>query len=443
MIIHRDNSSNPRNASAAEARRDRERRASRQPEIGMHATLETASDHATKPMKVLHVIPTVNPDYGGPIAGIFTSSEAMREHGYEYEIVSLDAPTDPWVARCPLPVHPTGTRRSGIPDWAKRLLLVRYGYTPRFVPWLKAHASCYDAVIVHGHWNYASLGSWRALKRGMVPYFAFPHGMLDPYFNKLNPLKAIAKQIIWWIGEGRLVATATGVLFVSEEEKLLAARSFWPFRGRCLVIPYGTKEVEGDPTAQKEAFLAAVPKLAGRDFLLYLGRIHPKKGCDLLIEAFAAIAKHTPSLDLVVAGPDSVGWASALQDRAEVLGIANRVHWPGALQGDRKWGAFRAATAFVLPSHQENFGIVIAEAAACGTPILTTFKVNIWREVNDSGAGLVASDDVAGITEMLDRFWRLSEPDRRRMRACARDLFTAKLDIRAMAPELARALRSR
>lgn len=394
-------------------------------------------------MKVLHVIPTVNPEYGGPIAGIFTSSVALREQGCECEIVSLDAPTDPWVVGCPLPVHPTGSGRDGMPGWAKQLLLVRYGYTPSFVPWLKKNASRYDAVIVNGLWNYATFGAWRALRHGMVPYFVFPHGMLDPYFNKLDPLKAMAKQLVWWFSEGPLIAAATGVFFVSEEEKLLAEGSFWPFRCRGQVLPFGTEDVGGDPKAQEAAFLAAFPKLAGRDFLLYLGRIHPKKGCDLLIEAFAAVAKEAPGLDLVVAGPDSVGWAKALEDRSEELGIADRIHWPGMLQGDLKWGAFRAASAFVLPSHQENFGIVIAEASACGTPTLTTFKVNIWREVRDGGAGLVASDDVAGISDMLERFLHLSEQDRLHMGASARALFVAKLDIRAMAPQFVRALRSR
>jgi glycosyltransferase involved in cell wall biosynthesis len=395
------------------------------------------------PMKVLHVIPTVNPEYGGPIAGIFTSSAALSEQGCESEIVSLDAPTDPWVAGCPLPVHPMGSRRAETPAWAKRLLLLRYGYTPRFVPWLEENASRYDAVIVHGLWNYATFGAWRALRHGTVPYFVFPHGMLDPYFNKLDPLKAMAKQLVWWFSEGPLIASATRVFFVSEEEKVLAETSFWPFRCRGQVLPFGTEDVGGDPKAQRAAFLAAFPKLAGRDVLLYLGRIHPKKGCDLLIEAFAAVASKVPGLDLVVAGPDPIGWAKTLRDRSEELGIADRIHWPGMLQGDLKWGAFRAASAFVLPSHQENFGIVIAEASACGTPTLTTFKVNIWREVRDSGAGLVGADDVAGIRDMLERFLQLTETERRHMGTAARALFVAKLDIRAMAPQLVRALRSR
>jgi len=178
---------------------------------------------AAPPIKILHVIPSVNPEYGGPIAAILTSAAALKEAGCDLEIVSLDAPTDPWVIDCPLPVHATGSRSSATPVWTKKLILQRYGYTPKFVPWLKDHAADYDAVIVNGLWNYATFGAWRALRGGGVPYFVFPHGMLDPYFNKLNPMKAMAKQVLWWICEGRLMAGAAGIFFVSEEEKLLAA----------------------------------------------------------------------------------------------------------------------------------------------------------------------------------------------------------------------------
>lgn len=393
-------------------------------------------------MKILHVIPTANPEYGGPLAGIFTSAGALRELGCDCELVTLDSPTDPWVATCPLPVHPTGSRSSASHGPSKRMLLLRYGYTPGFVPWLRKNASHYDAVIVNGLWNYASLGAWRALCHTSIPYFVFPHGMLDPYFNKVDRLKAMAKQLVWWLADGRLVAGARTVFFVSEEEKRLARGSFWPFRCHAEVLPFGTEDVVGDAEAQVAGFRTAVPRLEGREFLLYLGRIHPKKGCDLLLEAFAAVAARAPDLDLVVAGPDSIGWAKVLQARAAELGITRRIHWTGMLQGDLKWGAFRAAAAFVLPSHQENFGVVIAEAAACGTPVLTTDKVNIWREVSDAGAGLVASDDVEGITDLLDRFLALSPEARRRMGVRARELFVEKFDIRAMAPRFIHALRS-
>jgi glycosyltransferase involved in cell wall biosynthesis len=110
------------------------------------------------------------------------------------------------------------------------------------------------------------------------------------------------------------------------------------------------------------------------------------------------------------------------------------------LTGDAKWGAFRAAEAFVLPSHQENFGIVVAEALACGKPVLITNKVNIWHEVEAAGAGLVADDDTPGIASLLRRFLCMSEADRAKMGEAARRCFERNFDVRAAALSLADAL---
>ena len=129
------------------------------------------------------------------------------------------------------------------------------------------------------------------------------------------------------------------------------------------------------------------PRFAAAVFLLFLSRIHEKKGCDLLLRAFAKIAAEYPELYLVVAGPDPMQLESRLRTQADRAGIGHRVYWPGMLQGAAKYGAFRCAEAFVLPSHQENFGIVVAEALACGTPVLISDQVNIWREILESGVG--------------------------------------------------------
>lgn len=393
-------------------------------------------------MIILHVIGTVNPESGGPIEGIFTSSPVLREQGCDREVMSLDSPSDPWVKTCPLRVYPMGIRHPDYPAWRAKIPWLRYGYTPHLVPWLRENAKRYDAVIVNGLWNYIALGAARALVKTDTRYFVYAHGMLDPYFNKVNPIKAMFKQVLWWFSEGRLLANATGVMFVTEEERRLARHSFWPFRCRDQVVPYGIVDIKGDPKAQAAAFRAALPKLGDRDFILFLSRIHPKKGCDLLVEAFAKLAAKNATLDLVVAGPDSLGWGKKLRNVAAKHGVADRIHWPGMLRGDLKWGAFHASEAFILPSHQENFGIVIAEAMACGKPVLTTYKVNTWREVHSSGAGFVENDDLDGVTRLFEQFVRLSTDEKQNMGQRARQGFVDKFDIRAMAPRLIEAMRA-
>ena len=173
-------------------------------------------------MNVLRVIASMNPESGGPVEGIVNSIAVLKEQGCNQEIVSLDSPFDPWVKTAPLPLHAMGIRNPRYRAWKRKIPWLRYGYTPHFVPWLKENAKLYDAVIVHGLWNYAALGSWQALAKSNTPYFVYTHGMLDPYFNKAHPLKALAKQVFWWFSEGRLIADARNVFFTTEEERRLA-----------------------------------------------------------------------------------------------------------------------------------------------------------------------------------------------------------------------------
>jgi glycosyltransferase involved in cell wall biosynthesis len=142
----------------------------------------------------------------------------------------------------------------------------------------------------------------------------------------------------------------------------------------------------------------------------------------------------------VIAGPDQFGWLPELHSLAQKLGIGPRVHWPGMLKGDVKWGAFRSGAALILPSHQENFGFVVAEAMACSTPVLVSDKVNIWREVEASGSGLVEPDTLDGTRNLIRRFHALSPAERDAMSRNARSGFLKYFDIEVTARDFARAI---
>ena len=380
-------------------------------------------------MKVLHVISSVDPRGGGPIEGVFSSSHVWAQHGHERHIVSLDPPDAPCVQQSPIPVFAMGLQGRFYIFLRRRLPWLRYGYTPYLTRWLNSHANNYDAVIVNGLWNYASYGSWRALRKSNVPYFVFTHGMLDPWFNKAYPTKTFFKTLFWKLFEHKVLRDARGVMFTCEEERQLAPQSFSPYVAREIVVGYGARDVEGDPEAQRAAFAAKVPEVQGRKFILFLSRIHPKKGVDLLIQAFARHAAMFPEFDLVIAGPDQTGWQRDLQQLAAKLGVSDRIFWPGMLSGDAKWGAFRAAEFFVLPSHQENFGIVVAEAMALSKPVLITNKVNIWREIEQDGAGLVVDDEFEEIAAGLREMCALSSAERDAIGLRARNCFLERYNL--------------
>jgi len=144
--------------------------------------------------------------------------------------------------------------------------------------------------VVHGLWQHPGVAARRALRAAGVPYFVYPHGMLDPWFRHEYPLKHAKKCLYWWLAQHAVLRDAAAVLFTCEEERRLARESFWPYRVREAVVNYGTTLPAGVRPEQRDAFLAAFPALRGQRLLLFLGRIHEKKGCDLLIDAFAEAA---------------------------------------------------------------------------------------------------------------------------------------------------------
>jgi glycosyltransferase involved in cell wall biosynthesis len=383
--------------------------------------------------RILHSIRTVNPKGGGPIEGLKQLAASNKRHGHLVEVVSLDSPGDPWVRECPVHCHALG------PSW------FGYGYSPRFVPWIRMHRHDYDVVIVNGIWQYSSFGVWRALCRTPTPYVVFTHGMLDPWFKRKYPLKHLKKWLYWPWADYRTLRDATAVLFTCEEERQLARQSFWLYRCNEFVVNYGASPPTGDSAAQRLAFLERFPQLISKRCLLFLGRVHVKKGPNLLLQALANILRELPrgqtdKVNLVMVGPYDHAYGWKMVELAKQLGIADRVTWTGMLMGDMKWGAFHAADAFILPSHQENFGIAVAESLACGVPVLISNQVNIWREIMTDGAGFVEHDDLRGTTELL-RHW-LNSPQETwlRMGTAAKDSFARRFSIERSAKSLVETL---
>jgi len=370
------------------------------------------------------MIGTLDPAAGGPAE---TVSALLRYAPEDCigEVVTLDDPAAGFLREVPFPVHALGPQRSV------------YGYTPKLMTWLRTNRHRFDGVVVHGLWQYLGVSAARALRR-RVPYVVFTHGMLDPYFKLAFPSKHAKKWVYWVLAEYWVLRFASRVLFTCEAESQLAKQSFWLHRWTAQVVPLGAIPPAGDRETQREAFFAGCPAVRGKRFLLFLGRIHPKKGCDLLVNAFVKLAEREPEVELVMAGPDSLGWRAELEHRAGTVGVAGRIHWPGMLLGDAKWGAFRVAEAFVLPSHQENFGIAVAEALACGTPVLLSDKVNIAAEIAADGAGLMEPDTAAGTESLLEGWIGMVPEVRKAMAAQALASFSTRYDMRENAKAVVR-----
>ncbi|MFZ0633629.1 MAG: glycosyltransferase [Acidobacteriaceae bacterium] len=368
-------------------------------------------------MRILHVITSLSPRDGGPPEVTRQLALAFEENHAEMEVLCTDSPDASFLRDFPCPVHATGQKWLG-----------RYSLSPRLWRWLRQNIHRFDGIVIQGIWTFPGLAVRLAARKAGRKYAVFPHGSLDPWFKRRYPLKHI-KKLIYWPIQYPVLRDATAVLFTSALEPDLAKTSFTPSTWNTVVFPQGIHEPTGNPEAEIEAFYSAVPAVRGRRFLLFMSRLHTKKGCDLLIEAFARIAPEYPDVDLVVAGPDQEGFQAGFQRICVEKNVATRVRWPGMIGGDVKWGALRAAEAFILPSHSENFGIVVAESLAAGRPVLTTNKVNIWREILEDSAALIEDDTLDGTLRLLRGWLGKTLAERDAMAARAYPCFAARFTM--------------
>jgi glycosyltransferase involved in cell wall biosynthesis len=272
---------------------------------------------------------------------------------------------------------------------------------------LRADAGKFDLMHLHSLYMYHDRAGAAAARRAGIPYIVRPHGTLDPYiFKRRRTRKAIFE---WWF-QNRVLEQAAALYYTTEDEWRLAAPVSRNPHG--FVVPNGLDTDEFADLPEKGAFRAKHPEIGNRPIVLFLGRLNFKKGLDLLAPAFGRVLAAGHDAHLVIAGPDddmaekTRGWLAA----ADAL---DRTTFTGMITGDDKLAALVDASMFVLPSYSENFGIAVAEAMACGLPVIISDAVNIWPEVESAEAGLVGPCDIditaRNIMQILDNPARASE----------------------------------
>lgn len=403
-------------------------------------------------MKILHVIGSMNPVSGGPCQGIRNLNKAMAEKGVYREVVCLDDPESQFLGADPFIIHPLGPSKSA------------WQYSSKLLPWLIENLNRFDVVIINGIWLYhvfAALKAMRIVKRKKISndsnkaprLFIMPHGMLDPYFQKASgrKLKAFRNWLYWKLIESKNIKQASGLLFTCEVEQRLAAQSFSVYKpNKEINVGYGVEDAPSFNIEMQKAFLEKCPDLNEKPYFLFLSRIHFKKGVDNLITAYIKLflqnkAQKSYRLPLlVIAGP---GMETAYGKSLEHLilrypEVRSSILFLGMLTGQAKWGALYGCEAFVLPSHQENFGIAVVEALACEKPVLISNQINIWREIATEGGGLVKDDTLNGTIELLNDWIHLTEDEKIMMTQNARKSFEKNFAIDPAADRFIEALKT-
>lgn len=342
-------------------------------------------------LRALHVIPALAPRYGGPSRVVFSMCRALRAMGVDAQVASTDADGparlgDLGGADAPVPT------RLFARQWSEA-----FKYSRPLARWLDGHVREFDVLHVHAVFSHACLAAARACRRSGVPYVVRPLGSLDPWSLARSRVR---KRVLWHAGVARMLQGAAAIHYTTDEERRLAELSLG--LGRGAVVPLGVDDELFDSPAAPGAFAHRHVGLAGRPYVLFLARLHPKKGLELLLEAFAGLADgDRADWRLVVAGDGDPAYVLALRQRAERLDRDGRTLFVGWLDGAERLAALRGAGLFVLPSHQENFGLAAAEAMAARVPVVLSDRVNLAALVTAAGAGWVVPPDAAALRKAL------------------------------------------
>jgi glycosyltransferase involved in cell wall biosynthesis len=329
-------------------------------------------------MFITHFFPRIRREEGGVVQVILDLCQSLARQGHCVRLATCD-PTD----------VPEAWRQSGHNPGLhllQRSSVISARLSQRGVRQFIESLANTNVVHFHTPWELSNLQLARATYKAGVPYAITVHGMLDDYCMRQKGFK---KQVFLKLGGRRVFANATTVHFTAEAEREQAQRwipgDYLPVVQACALDLTLYDTLPGPGPA-----LRAFPQLANtRRKVLFLSRVHPKKGLELLIEATALLKNQGLEFDLAIAGPGDDGYVTQLRQLADLRGLQQATHFLGMVRGEIKLSLYELADVFVLPTYQENFGLVLPEALACGTPVITTRGTDIWRELTDAGAYIV------------------------------------------------------
>lgn len=342
-------------------------------------------------MKTIHLIPYMHPSAGGPPVVADRFCRHLVALGWEAEIITSNSYARnedlSWVDDYEAPYQMTVLPSVGPQG---------FGYSSSLGKTLEDKIASADVVHIHNLWSYFNFTGSRICQRNKVPYVVSTHGMLDP--NSLSR-KSWKKTVYGNLIEWPRLRNASGMIYTHPEEQRLAET-------QCDGLPSGfVVPLASDPPPNierevlKGEFLKSFPELENSKRIVFLGRLHSKKGLDLLIPAMAKIREEVDNVVLVLVGPCEENYLAELKHLAKSSGVEDVCKFVGPRSGKDKWAALAAADLFALPSYQENFAIALVEALSVGTPAVISKRINIWEEIEDAKAGVLTELSQNGVAD--------------------------------------------
>ena len=345
-------------------------------------------------IKILRIIHTLDPASGGPQNAILDNTISLQKLGIKVDILTGDNKKINLPKLKKIKVFNKGTGWFG-----------DYGFNIKLFLWLLKNKDNYDYFIVHGLWSFYTLASRILLHK---KYFVFVHGQLDPYFA-FDGIKKIKKIIYWILIERQNLLSSKSLLLTSTIEKQLLDKTFVNTNGITkTIVKYGILNEKINKKKVTDIFYENFPYLKKKNFLLFLGRFHDKKGCDILIKSLNKLATQNIRLNILLAGPDNE-YKDELKNLSKKYKLEKNLFWSDAIFGDIKSGAILASKGMVLASHGENFGVSLVESLSLNRPVITTNKVNIYKQILKYKAGLISNNNVNDFSKILKQFYLLNK----------------------------------
>jgi glycosyltransferase involved in cell wall biosynthesis len=381
-------------------------------------------------VRVLHVIPSVSPLRGGPSRAVLAMVQALRDQGVEASILTTN---DHGPGIDPTLRPGRWSEREGVPllafrRWSPPLAPLReFAISPGLVGWLGRHIRDYDLLHVHAIFSFPSTWAMVQARQAGVPYLVRTIGQLSPW--SLGQSSGRKRWMLRLVERANLEGAAA-LHFTTRAERDEAAAL--GLAAPTLILPLGVRPPES-ATAGATDVLPPAGNEGAR--FLFLSRLHPKKQLERLLQALAILMRRQPEaawrLTIVGSGPPA--YEQQLRALADRLGLAERCRWLGHLEGSAKQEQLLGADWLVLPSAAENFGIAVAEALVCGTPVIVSPEVAMAELVAEAGAGLVCSSEPEALAATLSG--ALAGPTAA-MRQAAFNLAEQRLAWNAIAAEL-------
>jgi len=338
--------------------------------------------------RILHVCPYLHPSAGGPVVVVCQYAERLARHGYTPSILTTD-----WYS--PGGVEELEARYAERYDLT--VLETGNNFLKMFTPGIRKvigeQVANSDLLHVHGLWHAVGMRAMMEARKLGKPYVVSPHGMLDPYSMSIRPLR---KRLYWSLVESRNLRFSSRILFTTDEERRLATEAVGRLEPNDVILLGADDPPDRDRESLKGEALQAYPALQGKRVILFLGRLHEKKGLHLAVSFLGGIVKTVPDAILCVVGDGEDGYQDHIHSEIERLGLRDHVCFTGLLEGREKWSVIAAADLFVLPSSQENFGLAVAEVMKIGVPVVISDRVNLAPYVRSANAGVVLSLESPG-----------------------------------------------